>query len=356
MLAHVYAVAPDHPGILHDLIHVNDDPVNAQQGLIAARAYAESAAAVPHAQHMPSHIFTRLGSCPEQAATNENIWHTSEADVKRAGESGAFRDFHLLSYLQYAYLQVGRFKDAKWATDVIAKQYAHTANKTTAVDTPLLEARHVRGRTIYAQPDRVAYGYFDMLARYIVETHDWSHADALPLVQTMAAAKRGGATSAAAYARRIAALAEEPGQQPFAQRILRMQAKEAAASAAAASGKNAEAVAFLGEAIAIEDGIDSLSQPPYPFVPANELLGDLLMEMHQPAGAQAHYASTLKRSPGRPMAMYGIARAAAMLGDRATAMQRYAEFLAQWKSADAGLEPVAIARRYVASSTGTLPR
>ncbi|GAC1399330.1 MAG: hypothetical protein NVSMB59_20680 [Vulcanimicrobiaceae bacterium] len=369
LLSHVYAVAPDHPGILHYLIHVNDDPVHAQQGLIAARAYAKSAAAVPHAQHMPSHIFTRLGLWPEQAATNENAWHTSEADVERAGESGAFRDFHSLNYLQYAYLQLGRFKDAKWATDVIAKQYADTANKTTAADTPLLEARHVRGRTIYAQPDRVAYGYFDMLARYIVETHDWSHADALPLVapsrdfeamklqiQTTAAAKRGDAASALAYARRIAALAEEPGQQPFAQTILRMQAKEAAASAASASGKNAEAVGLLGEAIAIEDGIDSLSQPPYPIVPANELLGDLLMEMHQPAQAQAHYASALKRTPGRPMAIYGIARAAAMLGDRATAAQRYAEFLAQWKSADPGLEPVTIARRYVASSTAALTR
>ncbi|GAC1419011.1 MAG: hypothetical protein NVSMB5_10710 [Candidatus Velthaea sp.] len=363
LLNKVYAVAPAHPGILHYLIHVNDDPVHAQQGLVAARAYASSAAAVPHAQHMPSHIFTRLGLWSEQAATNENAWHTSEADVKRAGESGAYRDFHSLNYLQYAYLQLGRFKDAKWATDVIGKQYADTVDKTTAPDTPLLEARHVRGRTIYAQPDRVAYGYFDMLTRYIVETKDWAQADSIPLVapsrdfkamkfqiQTMAAAKRGDAASAQTYANQVAALASEPNQQPFAQQILLMQAKEAAASAAMAAGNGDKAVAFMNEAIGIENGIDSLSQPPYPIVPANELLGDMLLAMHKPADAQAHYVAALKRTPGRAMAVYGIAQAAEMLGDKATAVQRYGQFIAQWKNADAGLQPMAVAERYVATT------
>ncbi len=100
----VYAANPQHPGVLHYLIHVYDDPVHAADGLKAARAYAKAAAAVPHAQHMPSHIFTRLGYWEESAATNENAWRTSEADVKRAGEAGAYRDFHTLNYLQYTYL------------------------------------------------------------------------------------------------------------------------------------------------------------------------------------------------------------------------------------------------------------
>jgi hypothetical protein len=152
----VYANNPEHPGVLHYLIHVYDDPVHAADGLKAARAYAKTAAAVPHAQHMPSHIFTRLGYWEESAATNENAWRTSEADVKRAGESGEYRDFHTLNYLQYAYLQLGRYRDARRVTGIIQAQYDVLAKKTTAPDTPDLEARHVRGRTIYALPDRDA--------------------------------------------------------------------------------------------------------------------------------------------------------------------------------------------------------
>src|SRR5258706_16277000 len=116
LFGEVCAKKPQHPGVLHYLIHGYDDPAHAADGLKAARAYAATAAAVPHAQHMPSHIFTRLGYWAESATTNENAWRTSEADVKRAGESGAYRDFHSLNYLQYAYLQLGRFRDARRVT------------------------------------------------------------------------------------------------------------------------------------------------------------------------------------------------------------------------------------------------
>src|SRR5258705_14024129 len=106
----VYVHSPDHPGVLHYLIHLYDDPAHAQQGLEAARKYSETAAAVPHALHMPSHIFTRLGYWDESAATNENAWQTWESDVNLAGESRTFRDFHALNYLEYAYLQLGRYR------------------------------------------------------------------------------------------------------------------------------------------------------------------------------------------------------------------------------------------------------
>ena len=155
----VYARHPDHPGALHYLIHAYDDPLHAQQGLKAARAYAQAAAAVPHALHMPSHIFTRLGYWDESAATNLKGWEVSEADVKRAGESGAYRDYHNLNYLEYAYIQLGRFRDAQHTLDIAAAQYRALPDKGTAADTPELQSRHVRGRTIYAVPDRVVYGY-----------------------------------------------------------------------------------------------------------------------------------------------------------------------------------------------------
>src|SRR5580704_7390089 len=107
---------------------------------------------------MPSHIFTRLGYWDESAATNERAWQASESDVKRAGEPGTLRDFHSLNYLQYAYLQLGRYRDARHTLDIIAAQYNALIDKKTAPDTPELQSRHVRGRTIYAIPDRFVYG------------------------------------------------------------------------------------------------------------------------------------------------------------------------------------------------------
>ncbi len=358
----VYAKKPGHPGSLHYLIHVYDDPQHAVDGLKAARAYATAAAAVPHAQHMPSHIFTRLGLWEESAATNENAWRTSEEDVKRAGEHGEYRDFHSLNYLQYAYLQSGRYRDAKRVTDIIKAQYVALPNKKTAPDTPELQSRHVRGRTIYALPDRVAYGYFDMLARYIVETGKWQEAPNVPLVapsrdfvamklqlEAMAAAKRGDSAGARAAADRIVAISNEPGQHPFVKQVITMQAKEAKAIAAQAAGDMDGAIAMMNEAVAVEDSIYALSQPPYPIIPAHELYGTILLEAKRPADAMKHFMETLKRTPGRPKAIYGIARVAESIGDKQTAMRRYTEFLELWKHADKGRPEIADAKRFIAT-------
>jgi len=352
----VYAKKPEHPGALHYLIHVYDDPEHAVDGLKAARAYAKAAAAVPHAQHMPSHIFTRLGYWEESAAANENAWRTSEDDVKRAGESGEYRDFHSLNYLQYAYLQLGRYRDAKRVTDMIKAEYEALPNKKTALDTPELQARHVRGRTIYALPDRVAHGYFDMLARYIVETGIWQEVPKIPLVapsrdfvamKLQLQAIAADAAGAKAAANQIGALSNEPGQHPFVKQIITMQAKEAEAIAARASGDIEGAMAMMNEAVAVEDSIYALSQPPYPIIPVHELYGTMLLEVKRPAEAMKHFTETLKRTPGRPKAIYGIARAAESLGDRQTAMKRYTEFLELWKQADKDRPEIAKARAFI---------
>jgi len=343
----VYAHQPDHPGVLHYLIHAYDDPEHAQQGLKAARAYAQAAAAVPHALHMPSHIFTRLGYWDESAATNLRGWEVSEADVKRAGESGAYRDFHNLTYLEYAYIQLGRYRDAQHTVDIIAAQYRGLPDKKTAPDTPELESRHVRGRTIYAVPDRVVYGYFDMLTRLLVESGRWDEAANLPLLvpsrdfmavklqwEAKAAGVRKDAAAARVAAAKLILLSEEPGQHPFAKLIITLQAKEAEAFAAEASAEPDKAVAKLKEAVAIEDSIDDLSQPPYPVIPANELCGNLLLELKRPAEASTFFQKALLRTPNRPKVIFGLARAAQALGDNETAGKRYEDFLAIWKTAD----------------------
>lgn len=357
----VYVHTPDHPGVLHYLVHAYDDPVHAEKGLEAARKYAKASAAVPHALHMPSHIFVRLGYWDEAAATNENAWHISEYDVKRAGESGALRDFHSLNYLEYAYLQLGRYRDARRTLDIITAQYDALTDKKTAADTPELQSRHVRGRTIYAIPDRVVYGFFDMLTRYAVETGDWDAAAKIPLLvpsrdfiavklqlEAMASAAHKDAAAAKLAADKLNMLAREPGQHSFVQQIITMQAKEAEALAAKANGNANEVIAKMREAIAIEDSIDSLSQPPYPIIPANELFGTLLLELNRPKDAQERFFETLKRTPGRPKAIYGIARAAEAKGDLVTATQYYAQFLALWKSADPDLPEMITAKKFLA--------
>jgi tetratricopeptide (TPR) repeat protein len=363
LIEEVYAEDPRNPGALHYMIHAYDDPIHAAQGLKAARAYAEAAPAVPHALHMPSHIFTRLGYWEESAATNEKAWRASERDVNGAGELGGYRDFHSLNYLQYAYIQLGRYEDAKRLTEIFAAQYQALPNKTTQPDTPDLEVRHLRGRTIYALPDRVVYGYFDTLARYIMESGDWQLASNLPpapasqdfavmrfQIEAMAAAKRKDVLAARAAAERIVILSNEAGQRPLAHKVLSIQAKEAEAEAALAGQEGEKAIANMNDAVRIEDSIYALSQPPYPPIPAHELYGSMLLEMNRPAQAQAQFNDSLQRTPGRPNAIYGVAQCAQALGDKKEATAEYSQFLQIWTNADQNLPQIIAAKRFLASN------
>jgi tetratricopeptide (TPR) repeat protein len=359
----VYARNPDHPGVLHYLIHAYDDPEHAQLALNAARAYAKTAPAVPHALHMPSHFFTRLGYSDESAATNLKGWNVSEADVQRAGESSAYRDFHNLNYLEYAYIQLGRYRDAQHTLDIIATEFKSLPNGQTAPDTPELQSRHVRGRTIYAVPDRVVYGYFDMLTRLLVESARWDEAARIPLVvlsrdfvavklqwQAKAVAVGRDREAARDAAMKLTALSHEPNQHPFAKLIISLQASEAEAFSAEAAGDTGVAVAKLKEAVAIEDSIDDLSQPPYPVIPANELCGNLLLELSRPREASTYFQKALRRTPNRPKIILGLARAAQAVGDRETAGKRYEEFLTIWRAADPDRPELAEATEFLRSS------
>jgi predicted Zn-dependent protease len=143
------------------------------------------------------------------------------------------------------------------------------------------------------------------------------------------------------------ARASLPGQHPFVQQILTIQAREASALAAQAAGDLPGAVREMEAAIAIEDAIDSLSQPPYPIIPAHELYGSMLMEMNRPAEARTHFEATLRRTPGRPKAIAGIARAADALGDIATAATQYTRLIEMWNRADPDRPELVAARRFL---------
>jgi uncharacterized protein (TIGR01244 family) len=360
ILEEIYAKKPNHPGVLHYLTHVYDDPINAEKGLPAARAYAKSAAAVPHAHHMPSHIFARLGMWEDSATSNENAWRISQADVKHAGESGDHQDFHALNYLQNAYLQLGRYRDAERVTKIFHDQYEALESKKTAPDTPALQAKHVKGRTIFGLPDRVVFGFFDTLARYWIETEDWKSFSKVPLVaptrdfvamklllDAAAAFRRGDASAAKAAADELVKLSQEPGQDPFVKVIITIQAREAEGFAALAAGDDDAVIEKMEAAGRLEDSIVALSQPSYPALPAREIYGRMLLELNRPAAAKVQFEMTLKRTPRRPKSIYGIARAAELLGDKETATKRYIEFLDVWKNADEDRPELAVARKFL---------
>jgi predicted Zn-dependent protease len=182
-------------------------------------------------------------------------------------------------------------------------------------------------------PDRVVYGYFDMLTRLIVESGRWDDVPRIPLVfpsrdfvavklqwEARAAAVRKDAGAARDAATKLRSLSQEPDQHPFAKLILGVQAEEAEAFAAEAAGDTATALAKLKGAVAIEDSIDDLSQPPYPVIPANELRGNLLLALNRPGEASGCFQKGLLRTPNRRMAILGLARAAQAAG--VTARQR----------------------------------
>jgi len=167
--------------------------------------------------------------------------------------------------------------------------------------------------------------------------------------EAKAAAVRRDAGAARAAAAKLVWLSEEPGQHPFARLIISLQAKEAEAFAAEAAAEADTAVAKLKEAVTIEDSIDDLSQPPYPAIPANELCGNLLLELNRPKEASIYFQKALSRTPNRPKIVFGLAQAAHARGDDATAGKEYEEFLAIWRTADPDRPELAQAREFLHS-------
>ena len=254
--------------------------------------------------------------------------------MKAAREPGEkLRDFHSLNYLSYNYLQLGRYKDAKKTVDRFAGQYEAIPNRKTAPDSQDLQARHVRGRTIFALPDRALYGYFDTLARYIVESESWSEVPTLAARRAVerfrrdeAASRGDGRGQAEGPRHRKGPGGRDDGASTCAGTAsLRPADSDDASARGGGSGRTSGWRCGGGGAARwrprsrSKTPIDSLSQPPYPIIPADELYGSMLMEMGRFAEARKHFEEALRRTPGRPKAIAGIALAAEAMGDVATA-------------------------------------
>ena len=324
---------PDHPGIAHYLIHSYDAPPIAAKGVPAARRYASIAPSAPHALHMPSHIFTRVGSWSESAATNARAAAAAKRD--NDGDEQA----HSMDYMVYAYLQLARDADARRVMDDLGQL-----------------GRYVR----FAAPYAVAA----IPARYAAERGDWRAATALdprpsafPFTEALTHFARGiGAARSA-----DAALAEKAVDELTRLRDALKAAKSeywateveinrlgVAAWAALARGKPDEALATMRSAADLEDRHEKHIVTPGRILPARELLGDMLLELKRPAEALKEYEATQGREPERFRSYWGAAQAAAQSGDRAKARRYYAKLV---DMAGGGARPeLAQARAFLAAN------
>jgi hypothetical protein len=319
----LWAKQPDHPGLAHYIIHTYDLPALAPQAAAAARRYAEIAPTAAHAQHMPSHTFTRLGDWSESVRANRESYSAAMRDTA-LGEA-----LHASDYMEYAYLQMRRDDDARAIRDRV----------------PALAARYdptvVRG----AAPPSAAYLAIAAIpARYALERRDWADAAALtpkpsafPHTEAMTYFARAlgdahlgrlerareSVDSLAAIATRLSA-----SNEPYWAEQVQIQRLGAEAWLDLAAGRQADALAHMTEAAKREDATEKNVVTPGPLAPARELLGDMLMELHRPTGAFAAYRATLAKEPNRFRALDGAHRAATAGGDSRAAAD-YAAQLAR---------------------------
>ncbi|HEY2677915.1 MAG TPA: hypothetical protein VGI65_13165 [Steroidobacteraceae bacterium] len=312
ILEPIYRSQPDHPGVAHYLIHANDSTELAPRGLAAARAYSKIAPSAPHALHMPSHIFTRLGLWDDSIASNK----AARAAAHDQGDTG--EELHAMDYLTYAYLQRGRDVDA-----------AQVVASLTGMGVTL------------GNDFKVGYAATAMPVRLAVERGAWGDAarlNALPgsppnvaaLVFWARAIANAHLKRAQAAEADIAKI-EECGQQLRAAGnaywALQVDVldKEARAWQLAASAHPDESVQLLTQAADEEESVDKSPATPGPIVPAREQLGDLLLQLNRPKQALNAYQASLITSPGRRGGLNGAAKAAELAGDTKTAAQMRAK-------------------------------
>lgn len=316
ILEKLFAIEPDHPGVAHYLIHSYDRPQLAELGIPAARRYAEIAPAAPHALHMPSHIFARVGLWQDDINSNlASIAATRKTAAMGMGGEG--HQFHAMDFLVYAYLQSGREAEAQKVIDEVKAMPATHDMYGMGID-----------MRVFAQ------ARFE--ASYALELHDWQKAAALTpvpgadpeyagvtyLARAVGAARSGQIADAQKDIDEVKSIAKglrdkkKTDEADFFDR----QVGEPQAWIDHAAGKDDEAVKLL-RAVA-EKETDGFSETGY--LPAQEMLADLLLDAKRPQEALAEYQADLKLNPNRFNSLYGAARAAEEAGKQKDAEEYYA--------------------------------
>ena len=323
ILEKLFEQEPAHPGLAHYIIHTYDVPALAGRALVAARRYSEIAPDAPHALHMPSHTFTRTGYW--QDSIDSNI--AAAAAARREGQTA--EELHASDYEIYAYLQTGQDEAARRIVDSL----------------PEIASRF-DPKAVISGAGSPSTGYFALAAipaRYALERREWKQAAQLtqretpfPHTEAMTWFARGlgaGQLGQAQAAREsVAALKQirerllKAGENYWAQQV-EIQELEVGAWAALAEGKKEEALRQMKSAAELEDGTEKSAVTPGPLAPARELLGEMLLEMKEPAQALEQFEATLTKEPGRLRALYGAGRAAQLSGRREASQKYFGELL-----------------------------
>jgi tetratricopeptide (TPR) repeat protein len=322
----------NHPGVVHYLIHCYDYPALAQRGLAPARSYDSIAPWVPHALHMPSHIFTRLGMWDESVAANRASAEASRAyAAMRHRDATEAEELHALDYMAYSYLQEAQDTEAKKIVDLAAK-----VRKTNP------ELEFVAAYALAAIPTRYAFERNDWAAAATLSVPNLPHWSLFPFMEALieyghalGRAHTGdldGARKAIARMRELRDATKDPKFDYF-KNHLEQQMQAASAWIAATEGKRDEAIEMLRRAADAEDILGKNPVSPGAFVPIREQLGSLLLEVGQSKEAQREFEAALKIYPGRFRGLYGAARAAEQNGDKENASCYYAKLAAQTANA-----------------------
>jgi len=323
ILEKLFAQEPTHPGLAHYIIHAYDVPALAGRALVAARRYADIAPDAPHALHMPSHTFTRLGYWQESIDSNV----AAAAAARRQGQTA--EELHASDYETYAYLQT--------AQDEAAARIVNSLPQIASRFDP-------KAVLIGAGPPSAAYFALAAIpARYALERQDWQQAEQLALRETpfpytdamtwfargLGAARLGhaeGSNEAAAALKRIRARLLKANEFYWARQV-EIQELAVAAWSALAVGEKEGALRQMESAAELEDGTEKSAVTPGPLSPARELLGEMLLEMHEPSKALEQFEGTLKKEPRRFRSLYGAAHAAQLIGSRDTSQSYFRELL-----------------------------
>jgi tetratricopeptide (TPR) repeat protein len=346
ILAPIFRGMPQHPGVAHYIIPSYDFPTLADRGLDGARRYSKIAQDSPHALHMPSHIFTRLGLWEDSVQSNLASAAAARKDVESAMPGArSFDELHAMDYLAYAYLQVGRDADARRIVEDASRaekfdvQNFAAAYALSAIPARLaLERRNwTAATTLELRPAGFAWSKFP-----------WTEATVL-FARALGFAKSGDVASARRETERLEKLRDSlkgAGNGYWADQV-EISRRQAAAWVARALNKDSEALELMRSAAALEDSTDKHPVTPGPILPAHEQLGDLLTELGRPAEALAEYRADLAFSPNRLNGVYGAARAARLAGDAASARAAYAKLIELCGKGDGARDQVAEARAYL---------
>ena len=322
---------PDHPGVAHYLIHSYDAPPLAEKGLVAARRYASIAPAAPHALHMPSHIFTRVGSWQESAATN-----VRSKDVAKAG-GDADEAYHAADYMVYAYLQLARDADARRAIAEAMKVDGISPRFTARYATAAMPARYAMERGAWQEAARLqpigsTYPFVESLTYFS---------------RCIGAARNGDLASARKDAEQLEVqhLALLAAKNSYWATEVEVQRLAAAGWIALGEGKSEDALKLMRAAADLEDRNEKHIVTPGRIVPARELLGEMLLELKQPQAALKEFEASQLREPNRFRNYLGAARAAEMAGEKAKAAANYKKLLDLAKDSDAARPELVSAKK-----------